>query len=227
MEYFFETREAASAAAAARIAESLSRRLGQQQAASLVVSGGSTPARCFAALAHTPIDWGRVYVLLSDERWVPPIDEDSNERLVREKLLIGNASAATLVPAYAADETPVERCASLHAELLGLPFPFACALLGMGADGHFASLFPDAKNLPEGLDPDGQELWLPIQTEASEHPRISLTLAALSRSDDILLLMFGDDKMRTYTAAKGADSPLPVSRLLRQKRATLSVYWAP
>ncbi len=227
MEYFFDTRDAASAAAAAQIAESLSRRLERQGAASLVVSGGRTPTTCFATLARTPIDWGHVHLILSDERWVPPTDKDSNEKLVREHLLTESAKAASLVPIYAADETPAERCASLHEKLLGLPFPFACALLGMGTDGHFASLFPDAKNLLEGLDPDGEKLWLPVETGASPHRRVSLTLAALSRSDDIVLLMFGDDKMRTYTAAKTTDSPLPVARLLRQKRAMLRVYWAP
>ena len=97
----------------------------------------------------------------------------------------------------------------------------------MGADGHFASLFPDAENLAEGLDADGSSLCIPVSTDASPHPRISLTLAALSRSDEIVLLFFGDDKLAVYKEAKKQTNGYPVSRLLRQKRAPVHVYWAP
>ena len=97
----------------------------------------------------------------------------------------------------------------------------------MGEDGHFASLFPDAENLEEGLDVDSSELSIPVNTAASPHPRVSLTLSALSRSDEILLLMFGDRKREVYEAAKQTANGYPVFHLLRQKRAPVYVYWAP
>ena len=227
MENFFDTRDAASIAAAERINNALKNRLNRQPGASLVVSGGTTPGRCLEELAHSDADWDRVHVLLSDERWVPADDDSSNEKLVRETLLVNGAASARLQPAYAEDEEVAERCITLDAEIRTLPFPFACSLLGMGADGHFASLFPDAENLSDGLDVDSGKLCIAVKTAASPHPRISLTLAALSRSDEIVLLFFGEDKRDVYYDAMKRESALPVARLLRQKRAPVHVYWAP
>ena len=227
MEHIFETREEASIAAAGHIRNAIAHRLERQKAATLVVSGGTTPARCFEELAHLDIEWGRVNVLASDDRWVPADHDDSNEALIRRKLLINGASLAGLLPFFRAD-TPIEvRCAELDEEIRFIPFPFACSLLGMGADGHFASLFPDADNLQEGLDLESQKLCLPVRTEASPHARVSLTLAALSRSDEIVLLFFGDEKRKVFEKAKAGNARYPVTRLLRQKRAPVHAYWAP
>ncbi|MBT8106952.1 MAG: 6-phosphogluconolactonase [Gammaproteobacteria bacterium] len=227
MEHFFDTREEASVAAAARIGQALSRRLEAQGSASLVVSGGTTPARCFEKLSQSDIDWANVGVLPSDERWVPATHDDSNEKLIRESLLVGHAAKAELLGYYAADMSIEERCEEINSEIRFVPFPFACSLLGMGADGHFASLFPDAENLAAGLDLESQTLCLPVATAASPYPRISLTLAALSRSDEIVLLMFGNDKRIVYDKAKAGNARYPLTRLLRQKRAPVHVYWAP
>ena len=223
----FKTRQDASNAAAGLIAAALHRRLNAQGKASLVASGGTTPVGCFEALAGTPLDWANVHVVPSDERWVRPDHPDSNEKLVRESLLTGEVSAATLLPMYAQDVGIEEQCAILNESLLRIPFPFAVSLLGMGEDGHFASLFPDADNLEDGLEADSRTLCLPIRTAASEHERVSLTLAALSRSDEIVLLIFGDAKLTVLEAAMKKENGLPVSRLLRQKRAPVHIYWAP
>lgn len=223
----FSSRDEASVAAAAHIASAVNRRIEAQGKSSLVVSGGTTPARCFAALAETELAWDKVHVVLSDERWVPADHEDSNERLVRETLFIGQAKDAALLSVYHDELSPEEGAVEVDSGIRTLPFPFACALLGMGADGHFASLFPDAEGLDDGLDPDYGGLAMAVSTAASPHPRISLTLAALSRSDSILLLVFGDDKWQTLEAAQAADSALPVAKLLKQKRAPVSIYWAP
>jgi len=227
MEHFFASREEASAAAAERIAAALSRRLENQKAVSLVVSGGTSPVQCFATLAHKDIDWARVGVLPSDDRWVPRDHDDSNEKLVRDRLLVNGAARADLLPFYAQEISVEERAAVLDQEIRFMPFPFACALLGMGADGHFASLFPDAENLAEGLDLESNTLCVPVRTAASPHARISLTLAALSRSDEVVLLFFGSEKRTVYDKAKAGNARYPVTRLLRQKRAPVYVYWAP
>lgn len=227
MEYFFDTREQASIAAAKHIATALDRRLQEQKAASLVVSGGTSPVQCFEALRHANIDWSRIGIIPSDERWVPGEHDDSNDKLVRNNLLLNGAASADLLPFYSTESTVEERAAALDKEIRFAPFPFACSLLGMGTDGHFASLFPDAENLEEGLDLESSKLCLPVQTEASPYPRISLTLAALSRSDEIVLLIFGDDKRKIYEKAKAGNARYPVTRLLRQKRAPVNVYWAP
>lgn len=227
MEHFFKTREEASVAAAAAIAERLAARLDAQSSASLVVSGGTTPDRCFDVLSEEPLDWQRIQVVLSDERWVPPDDEASNERLVRDALLKGSALPAKLLSVFSMTTGIQARCDEIDQQIRLGPFPFACTLLGMGEDGHFASLFPDAENLKDGLDVDGEQLCIPVTTQASPHPRVSLTLAALARSDAIVLLMFGDSKLEVYEHAKQKGSKLPVAALLKQKKAPVHVYWAP
>lgn len=227
METYFENREAASIAAADCLSAAIVKRLELQGEASLVVSGGTTPGRCFEALATTDLDWASVHVLLSDERWVAADSDASNEKLVRETLLQQSASAAKLLSVVDLEKTPGDQSEILDRTIRTLPFPFAASLLGMGADGHFASLFPDAENLKDGLDSESQTLVMPVTTAASEHGRVSLTLSALSRSDVIVLLIFGDEKKAVYESAKNSASDLPVSRLLMQKRAPVEVFWAP
>ena len=227
MDHFFETREAASVAAAKRITNALRRRLDAQKAASLVVSGGTSPVQCFAELSTQELDWQRISVLPSDDRWVPDDHDDSNEKLIREKLLVGRAAAADFLPFYTSAASIEDRCQELISDIRFVPFPFACSLLGMGADGHFASLFPDADNLSSGLDLESSDLCLPIRTQASPHMRISLTLAALSHSDEIVLLFFGEDKRAVFEEAKNGNDLFPVRRLLLQKRAPVHTYWAP
>ena len=227
MEHFYECREQASIAAADRIVKWLNHRLESSRGASLVVSGGSTPVRCFAELATTPLDWSRVHILMSDERWVPPDHDDSNEKFVRESLMSSHAADASLLSMHDGQNGVDEQCETLNEQIRSLPIPFACSLLGMGEDGHFASLFPDASGLEEGLEADSDRLCMPVQTSASPHARISLTLAALSRSDEILLLIFGEAKRRIYEQAKTDATAYPVSRLFLQKRAPVRVFWAP
>jgi len=227
MERIFASREEASVEAAHEIARRLTARLNESRAASVVVTGGTTPARCYEELAEIALDWTRVHVLLSDERWVAPDDEASNERLVRNELLRNHAAAARLLPMYDASSTIEDRCAEIDGRIRLLPFPFACALLGMGDDGHFASLFPDAANLDDGLDVNCQRLCLPVTTVASPFARVSLTLSALARSDEIVLLIFGDAKRDVYEQARKPGSKLPVAQLLKQKQAPVRVYWAP
>lgn len=227
MEHLFDSREQASTAAARFIAVSLARSLQVSAEASLIVSGGTSPVDCFRQLATTPIDWGKVQVLLSDERWIPPDDADSNEKLVRDNLLQDAASAAQLLPVYAQDTTPQARCAVLDRALQAVPQPFSCTLLGMGSDGHFASLFPDADTLEAGLDRDNPAGYIAVQTAASPYVRISMTMRALCNSDAIVLLIFGDEKRAVYQAAEEQDSQLPVAHLRRQDATAVHVFWAP
>ena len=101
---------------------------------------------------------------------------------MRNTLLVNGAARADLLAFYDGKISVEERAATLDKEIRFVPFPFACSLLGMGEDGHFASLFPDAANLERGLDVDNPDFCMPVTTEASPHPRLSLTLSAISRS---------------------------------------------
>ena len=224
-ERFFESRAEASAAAAARIAERVAAGLDSDGSAAFVVSGGTTPAQCFDLLSKKRLAWADVEVVLSDERWVPVDHEDSNERLVGETLLRNEAAAASVLSIYQDDQTADERCDSLQSQ-----FPasgFACALVGMGGDGHFASLFPDADCLEAGLNASNRRFYMPVRTAASPHPRVSMTLGALLRSGEILLLFFGADKLAVYEQARDGDSSLPVAALLAQQSVPVNIFWAP
>lgn len=225
-EHYLPSREQAADAAAAHIIAALNDRLRRHPAASIVVSGGTSPVHCFRRLSQTPLAWDRVHVLLSDERWVAPEDADSNERLVRTELLNNEAAGAALLPVYESGVTPGHRCSTLNRAFRDLPRPLSCTLLGMGADGHFASLFPDAESLASGLDPQGDKAYIPVSTAASPHPRISMTLPALCDSDGIALLFFGTEKRAVYERASTPGSSLPVARLLRQSGVPVHVFWS-
>lgn len=221
----FDTRDAASAAVAARIAELVSAKINRNDKATFVVSGGTTPAKCFDYLSEYSLAWDKVQVALSDERWVPCEHKDSNERLVRETLLKAEAGSASVLSIYQDDLSADERCDSLQ---LQLPESgFACSMVGMGVDGHFASLFPDADSLEAGLNTDSKRFYIPVRTTASPHPRISMTLGALLQSTEILLLIFGTDKLGVYEKAKAGDSTYPIAALLQQQTVPVNVYWAP
>jgi 6-phosphogluconolactonase len=226
-EHNYTSRDDAASAVAARIESALQRRLQSQAEVVFVVSGGTTPAAVFSQLSRRKLEWKRVQVVLSDERWVPPEHEDSNEKMVREQLITSFAGDLRLLPFYADDISIGSRCAAISDDIRELPLPFACTLLGMGEDGHFASLFPGISNLREGLDPNSAAMCIAVTTGASVHQRISLTLPALTMSDEILLLAYGEKKRTIIERAVRQDLDLPVSNLFLQPRASVDVFWAP
>lgn len=225
----FENRSAASRAAADLLASQLRSGLAKATNAqvSLVVSGGSTPGPCFDLLSAEELDWSRVTVLPSDERWVPADDPDSNERLIRSRLIEDKAGQGKVLPFFRqgveADQAPrmIER------DLQELTRPFSAVLLGMGEDGHFASLFPDFAGLPQALDPQGKPQCIMVQTAGSPHLRISLTLSALLDSAGIVLLIFGEAKRSVFNAAMRGGSDYPIESLLHHVSTPLIVMWAP
>jgi 6-phosphogluconolactonase len=166
-------------------------------------------------------------VLPSDERCVPLGHAESNETMIRQALITQKANNANLVSIYDGQVAASDACKSLGQKLENLPLPFTAVLLGMGVDGHFASLFPGPGVPQQGLDPDGEECCLVVETAASLHPRISLTLSTLLRSKEILLLFFGEAKRQVFSAARQGDRRYPVSHLVDQQRTPVHVFWAP
>lgn len=223
----FDSRSEAAIAAGKRIVNALHRRLATHDSAAIVVSGGTTPAPVYGYMAHKDLDWHRVHVLLSDERWVPADHADSNEKMLRDALERSRASYSKIVSFFDASSSIAERCAALDEEIKDLPMPFTNALLGMGADGHFASLFPDASNLQAAVDLDSTSSFVPVDTANSPYRRVSMTLPALLRSDEILLLISGEEKRAVLEQASEPGSELPIAYLLRQKRTPVDVFWAP
>lgn len=221
-------RASASKIAAERIAAALDAELTSRHRASFVASGGSTPLACYAELATRKLDWSNVTVTLSDERWVAADDPASNAGMLARELFVAEAAAANFVPLYRDGTSASDACDAIATDLRRrLAMPFSATLLGMGSDGHFASLFPDAENLEAGLDLASEQLCVAVATAASPVPRISLTLAALLASQRLVLLVFGDDKRAILERAADGDTTLPVTRLLAQQSRLIEIIWAP
>lgn len=211
------------------VATAVAYALGPAGGVSLVVTGGTTVGAAYDRLARIDLEWSRVTLVLSDERFVPPSSPDSNERLIRERLMVAHAARAKLIPLKGAGATPNEDAAVAESRLKGLG-PHATVLLGMGADGHIASLFDGDPGLAAALDPDGDRLCIGVAMSGEKPflPRISLTLPALLDSGGILLAITGGAKRRLVERvfADGAYTP-PVAAVLRQTRVPIRILWAP
>lgn len=216
--------------ATAWVAERLEAATAARPRASLVVSGGRTPEPLHAALSAQPLAWERVAVTLADERWVPPGHPDSNEAMVRRTLLQGPAAAATLTGLYDADHAaPEPALEAVHARLSALPRPWDVVLLGMGADGHTASLFPDGDRLDDALSGRSGLLCEAMHAPSVPQPRITLTLPALLDATAIALLVTGEQKLRVLEDAlmPGPVEALPIRAVLHRARNPVAIFWAP
>ncbi len=194
--------------------------------ARLMVTGGSTPVACYQVLKDWPLDWSRVDVTLTDDRFVAPDDKDSNEALVRRSLLQGPAAAADFTPLWSEAASPQEAAARAEPKVRALG-TFDAVLLGVGPDGHIASLFPHSPEAAEGLDLNARRLIIGVPKAGQPPfvPRVSLTLPALLNSKLVVILVSGADKKQLIEAAlSGAD--VPVRAVLDQDRAPVRILWA-
>ena len=197
--------------------------------ASLVVSGGKSPIKLFELLRVETLDWSRVCIALADERWVEPTDPESNEKLVRDYLLKESAAAARFIGLKNAAPTPDLGAVSAWETFARVPRPFDAVVLGMGDDGHTASLFPGSPNLASALNPTAVAGCVGMRSPVAPHPRLSLNLSALLHSRRIVLPLSGAQKWKTYCAASG-DGPaeeMPIRCVLRQRHTPVEVMWAP
>lgn len=225
----FQTREAASGAAAAMAAEALAHDIGEQGFASLFVSGGSTPEKMFRDLSGTAIDWAHVTVGLVDERWVSPDDPESNERLVRAHLLKGAAGTADFIPLWV-PETDFGHAAEDRSRAYA-PHCAAASfvLLGMGLDGHTASWFPGMERLSDIVSKDYPgSVAAVLAPGARTSQRLTLTGPAVVNAKRAVLLVFGTEKRAKLEMARKAD-PLhyPVRYAIDGLGDRLSIVWAP
>jgi 6-phosphogluconolactonase len=219
--------EASAVALAAFIADALEHALRARAQASLLVSGGRSPVPFFAALSRHALDWPRVTIGLVDERCVPPDSDASNARLIHEHLLQDRAANAHFVPLYEAGLGP--EAAAAHAErmLATMPTPFDAVVLGMGDDGHTASLFPDAPGTAAGLDPRATRRVVATYPASAPHARLSLTVRALLDSRVLALAIAGTGKCRVLEAAADADpARLPIAAFVQQTRVPLHVFFS-
>lgn len=203
------------------IAGELRTALSQSDSATLAVPGGTSPGPVFDDLCAVDLDWDRVNVMLTDERWVPEDSDRSNTRLLRERLLTDKAAAANLLPLYAPYDTPEEGLGEL-AKGIEAQLPLSVVLLGMGADMHTASIFPEADKLDDALAPNAPVL-LPMRAPGAPELRITLSAEALDGAMSKHILIFGAEKRAALENAKGkAPKDAPINAVLNGA----TVHWA-
>ncbi|WP_408593884.1 6-phosphogluconolactonase [Limnohabitans sp.] len=224
--------DALTQALAHDMAQRLTAAIEARGVAVLGVSGGKSPVALFHALRVLPIAWGRVRITLADERCVPCTHADSNAHLVTTHLLQEQARAAHWVPMVSQAAEPLPPLSQL-VQIAGAALQAAgtpdVMVMGMGADGHTASLFPDAPNLVDLLDPHNTQVCAGVTLAqpplSAPYPRITQTLAQILRARHIVLPVSGADKLHTLRQAWQRRSNLhPVSHLLHQSHTPVSLW---
>lgn len=233
-ERLFENRAEMISALQAECEAALGSAIEARGEATFMVSGGSTPEPLYKALSQADLDWESVYVALVDERWVAFEHDKSNEAFTVKHLIQNKAAVANLVGMKNSAETAAEGLADCEAAYQQLAQPFDITILGMGSDGHTASLFPHAQGLDEALNPDSTQLCAAIIAQQSEVTgaiveRMTLSLSGLLRSKSLVLLITGEEKLAVLRAAQGEGDvkDMPIRAVLRQDRVPVTVYWAP
>lgn len=203
------------------LASDLRQALDTRERVLFAVPGGTTPGPIFDALCAVDLAWGRVDVMLTDERWVPEDHARSNTRLLRERLLVEKAAAARLLPMYLPCESPEQRLEELTG-IISAELPISVLLLGMGADMHTASLFPGADNLEAALDPKAPPL-MAMRAPGAPEPRITLTAPVLDGALAKHIVITGAEKRAALDAARKRSAvEAPVHAVLTGAQ----VHWA-
>ncbi|WP_192966599.1 6-phosphogluconolactonase [Phycobacter azelaicus] len=218
----YPDREILSINVAKRLADDLETHLLHHETASLAVAGGSTPGPIFDDLCAASIDWERVHIMASDERWVPSDSDRSNARMIRSRLMTGPAAAATFVPFYVPDRAPEAVMAEIEA-LIAPRLPLSVVLLGMGEDMHTASLFPGVAGLSEALSHAASPLAV-LRPDSQPEARVSLTAPILNGALCKHLVIFGEGKRK---ALERAVSLPPEEAPVQAVLSGAEVHWAP
>lgn len=233
-EKFFQDRERLVAAIANDCASALQAGIKAHGQATFLVSGGSTPEPVYRELSKRPLPWQRITVALVDERWVERGASGSNHSFIESCLLQNSAAEAPFLGMKTAHASAVEGESECERAYRELPRPFDVCVLGMGSDGHTASLFPHAEGLQSALDAGSPQLCKAIRAAQSEvtgshTERMTLTLAAILQAREIKLLITGEEKLKVYREALlGSDElEMPVRSILKQGLKPITVYWAP
>lgn len=220
----FADADAQARALADAVAARLREGIAAQGSVWIAVPGGETPRKFLEVLARQELDWPRVNATLTDERLVPADDARSNARLLRESLL--DHVPAKFVPLVDSQNGKMD----LSTAAGELPRSFDAVVLGMGADGHCASLFADGDNIAAALRADSHVPVMSMRSPSVSEPRVTLTLPALVATRALFVLIRGAEKRRTLELALRGEEPFaqaPIRAVMEHAQAAPQIYWCP
>lgn len=234
IEHCFDHREAMFEALTDKCTHQLTQACETQGKASFLVSGGSTPQPLYQRLSQQLLPWKDVQVALVDERWVPPSHPSSNQTFIAKHLMQNHAQAAQFIPMKTPDATAQLGLETTKLAYQQLNTPFDVTILGMGNDGHTASIFPHCTGIEQALDPQHDQQLAAIMAHPSEVTgdnleRITLTMGGILHSKYLVLLITGETKLTVYRQALVSDDhrSTPISAVLQQTNLPVHLYWAP
>lgn len=227
--HIFDNGPALAEGLAGAVSAAIDAAIATRGTASIAVSGGSTPKAFFKALSQSKIDWNKVSVTLVDERFVEPDSDRSNEKLVRDNLLIDAASSANFEPLYYPTATAEEAAATATKQTAAIGSPFDVAILGMGTDGHTASFFPGGSRLSEALNATTPRGVMTMEADGAGEPRLTFTFSSLQDAGLLVLHIEGAGKKDVLAKAQadGDEAEMPIRAMLRRAATPLQIYWAP
>jgi len=206
------------------VAQILRTQIEKNGSASIAVSGGSTPKKMFELLSKKELNWASVAITLVDDRWLANDQADSNQQLVEKNLLQNHAAKAQFIPLYQEGLNAFEASDKVNAIFTNIKQPFDVVLLGMGNDGHTASLFPCCEQIDQGLNTSAT--YLATQPTTAPYERMSLSAQAIEAASHLFLQLKGADKQDTLSKALKGDEHLemPIRRFLTNN---ITVLWCP
>ena len=224
----FNERDELDEALAEQVSAILTSAIALKGKASIAVSGGSTPKGFFKVLSEKDLDWKKITVTLADERWVDINSSDSNTRLVHENLLQNKASNAKFFHLKQGENLCDETLNDLNLAANNSLLPLDVLILGMGEDGHTASLFPCSEQIKFGLDETNPNALMKVQPTTAPHQRITFSFAALSQSKNTFLHICGESKKQVLDKAlTDTDTfEMPIRAFLQNEKIKTEIYWA-
>ncbi|MDC0033748.1 6-phosphogluconolactonase [Alphaproteobacteria bacterium] len=213
----FPSASAAVQALAAEATQTLQDALDLRGQATLVVPGGRSAALCLPPVFDSALDWSRVRIFLTDERWVPPSSPDSNERLVRGMIAGRPAQQSKFIGFWQSGQLATVAARSASGIVSNIPRPIDLVICGMGEDGHVASIFP-GQNFADG---NTNNDLIVSAAPTPPHARVTLTMQTLSANRRLLILIIGAKKRAIY---RSLDPNLPISQLLQRSLGHTTIF---
>ncbi|MDS9948752.1 MAG: 6-phosphogluconolactonase [Planktomarina sp.] len=219
----YKTSETLMQSLASTVEVELSNAIKNRGLATFVVPGGTTPKPFFNIIRDSDIEWEKITIFPTDERWVSMENSRSNARLIQRELLTGRASKANFVTLYKKNKT-LDQGASLLAENISNYLPIDVLVLGMGVDMHTASLFPGSPGLALAQSMNAAEVVPVTPLDNSLEPRVTLSARVLEKAVNTHVLIIGLEKKN---AVKEAEKREPASAPISQFLPNATVHWSP